>query len=250
MTTPIILAAFGSSKAAKESYETFQQKVQSTFPAHPVYSTITSRTVAGRSSAPYPHPADLLTKLEHQGIKKAVVQSLHLLPAHDFHSFVKTIRQSSITTAIGAPLLTSEDDFKLAAKAILAFDRPAPSTAVLVLGHGTSHPCWAMYASFEKMIQEKLGQQGFFAVIEKSPNSDHIPQRIKDSGFQQVLIVPFFFLLGLHFKRDIMGDDETSWKNRLLNLGLGVSVIEQGIGEIEDIQEIFINHLRHSLSSL
>ncbi len=250
MTIPIILAAFGSSRAAQDSYEKFRQKVQDSFPAHPVYSTITSRTVAGRTAAPYPHPDELLELLVREGVKRAVVQSLHLLPAHDFHSFVSSMKKSSIATTIGSPLLTSEKDFELAAKAILSFARPEASTAILVLAHGTSHPCWAMYASFEKKIQQLLGPQGFFAVIEKSPNSNHIPALIKANGFQKVLVIPFFFLLGLHFKRDIMGEDATSWKNRLQSLDLAVSVIEQGVGELEDIQQIFISHIRNSLTSL
>lgn len=250
MTTPIILAAFGSSKAAQEHYIQFKNKVQKAFPEYPVYSTITSRTVASRSTAPFPHPAELLDQLAGRGVTEAVVQSLHLLPSHDFHSFIKTIRQSTINTIIGMPLLTSEDDFRLSAHGILSFKKPDPSTAILVLAHGTSHPCWAMYANFEKEIKTILGEQGFFGVIEKSPDSSHIPQLIKDKGFSSVLIVPFFFLLGLHFKRDIMGDDTSSWRNQLQALDLSVTSIEYGVGELESIQQIFIHHIRNSLDKL
>lgn len=248
MKQPIILAAFGTTSTALEKYQKIEESVKLQFPDHEVLRSFTSRKVAALSDQASPHPLEIITRLEKEGHKKVTVQSLHLLPAQDFHNFLATLKQSSLTTTIGKPLLHDESDFKRCIDAILPSKPIDQSTAILILAHGTNHPCWAMYSALEKQLINKVGSCGFLGVIEKSPNSDHIPALIKQHGFNRVLIIPFFLILGLHYRRDIMGSDQESWKSRLEAAGLMVDVQETSLAETPGIQEVFCDHIREALS--
>lgn len=248
MKTPIILTAFGSTSRAIDTYKQIEKKVSSQFPNHPIYTSFSSRRISTLSDKSVRRPLDILSQLQGDGAEKAIIQSLHLLPGQDFHNLVVEMKSSPIPVVIGKPLLHDEDDFKKTVSALSKNVPRDPSTAILLLGHGTSHPSWTFYLALEQHLQKKWGQQRtFLGVVEKSPDSDHIPQEIINKGFTKVLVIPFFLILGMHFTRDIVGTSPDSWRAKLNKVGLDTEIIENGLGSNEGIQQIFCNHIKTAL---
>ncbi len=248
MNTPIILTAFGTTSRAIDTYTQVEKKVSSQFPNHPLYTSFSSRRISAISGKSVKRPLEILSQLREEGAEKAIIQSLHLLPGQDFHNLVIDIKSSPIPVTIGKPLLHDEDDFKKTVSALSHNLPKDPSTAILLLGHGTSHPSWTSYLALEQHLQNKWGQQRtFLGVVEKSPNSDHIAQEIVNKGFTNVLVIPFFLILGMHFSRDIVGTSPDSWQSKLTEAGLDTEIVENGLGSNEGIQQIFCNHIKTAL---
>lgn len=248
MNTPIILTAFGTTSRAINTYKQIEKKVSSQFPHHPLYTSFSSRRISSLSDKSIRRPLEILSQLQEDGAEKAIIQSLHLLPGQDFHNLVIEMKSSPVPVIIGKPLLHDEDDFNKTVSALSENLPKDPSTAILLLGHGTSHPSWTFYLALEQYLQKKLGQQRtFLGVVEKSPNSDHIAQEIVNKGFTKVVVIPFFLILGMHFTRDIVGISPDSWHSKLTKAGLDTEIVENGLGSNERIQQIFCNHIKTAL---
>lgn len=248
MNTPIILTAFGTTSRAIDTYKQIEKKISSQFPNHPLHTSFSSRRISTLTDNPIQRPLEILSQLQKGGAEKAIIQSLHLLPGQDFHNLVIEMKSSPIPVVIGKPLLHDEDDFTKTVSA-LSEDLPKdPTTAILLLGHGTSHPSWTFYLALEQYLHEKWGhQRTFLGVVEKSPNSSHIAQKIINKGFTKVMVIPFFLILGIHFTRDIVGTSPDSWHSKLTEAGLDTEIVENGLGSNEGIQQIFCNHIKTAL---
>jgi len=49
---------------------------------------------------------------------------------------------------------------------------------------------------------------------------------------------------GDHAAKDMAGDDKDSWKSQLEALGLDVTVVMRGLGEIPAVQDMYVRHCR------
>jgi sirohydrochlorin cobaltochelatase len=68
--------------------------------------------------------------------------------------------------------------------------------------------------------------------------------RLKAAGARRVTLVPLLFVAGDHANNDIAVD----WKEALEGEGLQVDCRLEGLGEIPEIQDIYIEHIRFSLN--
>ena len=79
--------------------------------------------------------------------------------------------------------------------------------------------------------------------IEGYPTFDTMLARLKSDKAKQVTLVPLMFVAGEHAKYDI----SVEWKENLEEKGLKVLLRIEGLGQIPEIQDIFIDHIRHAL---
>ena len=54
--------------------------------------------------------------------------------------------------------------------------------------------------------------------------------------------MPLLLTAGAHVIRDMTGDREGSWKQRLEAEGFTVEAVPKGLAEYEEIRDIFIEH--------
>ena len=85
---PIVLAAFGTTSKAMDTYSHIDRIIRTAFPDHPVHWAYTSRMVRSHMNAKrranLKTPQQVLAELKRQGHSWAVVQSLHLINGHEF----------------------------------------------------------------------------------------------------------------------------------------------------------------------
>ena len=79
--------------------------------------------------------------------------------------------------------------------------------------------------------------------IEGYPTFDTMLAQLKAGKAKRVTLIPFMFVAGDHAKNDIAGE----WKEMLEKEGFTVSAQLEGLGQIPEIQEIFIDHIRFGL---
>ncbi len=248
MHRPLILTAFGTTPSARATYGHLEKALLKRFPNREILWGYSSRAVTRElkktPSLSIQNTAEILKKLIDAGHTEATIQSLHLIPGHEFHSLYQEVKNlSAIHCHIGLPLLTSEPDYTSVIEILAPTITAYPDHAILVVGHGTRHPVWPVYLALENLLQKRFGTRVMTGTVEHFPSSDHVVDTICNDGFTKVLMIPFFLVAGLHYRRDMMGANANSWKNRLEAKGLEVSSLEEGIGMLDGISDLVIRHI-------
>jgi sirohydrochlorin cobaltochelatase len=249
--TPIVLAAFGTTSRAMDTYSFIDKAVKKAFPEHPVRWAYTSRMVRSHMNtkrrANMKTPQQVLEALGGMGHPWAVVQSLHLINGHEFYRLVDAVRESTVRASIGLPLLTSPGDYQDTAAALRGNGIFAKDAATVLIGHGTDHPAWAAYPALARILESK-GANVHVATIEGDDSDmEATIDAVKRSGARSVHLVPMMLVAGVHLEEDITGDED-SWKSGFESAGLKVSVQTDGMGKHPAIVDIFMRHIREALA--
>lgn len=249
-STPIVLAAFGTTSRALNTYSFIDAAVKRAFPDHPVRWAYTSRMVRShmkkKHRANMKDPLQVLDELAGQGHCWAVVQSMHLICGHEFYRLLDEVRDSRVRTSMGLPLLTSPVDYQQITAAILGNGLPDNGTATVLVGHGTDHPAWTAYPALQQIIQVSRANI-HVATVEGESAMEETIANVMRSGATHVHLVPLMLVAGVHLQEDIAGDED-SWKKAFLDAGLQVTVEENGLGKHPAVVDIFIKHIRDALS--
>ncbi|MGW8194272.1 MAG: sirohydrochlorin cobaltochelatase [Desulforhopalus sp.] len=254
MNIPIIMAAFGTTSSALDTYKHLDRCIRQHFSEKEIHWTCTSKIIAGKlqqqNDFPAIHPEALLHQLNMSGVKSAVVQSLHLFPGREFHSLYRLVEDSPIKGVLGMPILTSPLDYEEVGEFLRPVITARPEQQILVLGHGTNHPCWTGYFSLEKILRQKFHRNIHVGVVEKYPDSNSLVDEIGASGAKAVCIIPLFLVTGMHYRRDIVGDGPQSWTSRLAKHNLSVETIDHGLGLYRGFERLLIRHIEEAEKTL
>ena len=77
-------------------------------------------------------------------------------------------------------------------------------------------------------------------------------EAVKAAGYTNVVLRPLMVVAGDHANNDMAGDDDDSWKSQFEASAAFDSVECQiaGLGEIADIQQLYIAHTKAAVDSL
>jgi sirohydrochlorin cobaltochelatase len=176
------------------------------------------------------------------------VQSLHLLAGHEFIRLVEETQKSPIRTSIGLPLLTSPDDYQALCASLAPLINAHPDQAILLVGHGTDHPAWCAYPALQYFMRRHFGPRVFVGVLEEClPSSKEVIANLRAAGHKKVCIIPLLLVAGMHFHRDLVGESKDSWLNLLAQANISVKIVEQGIGMVPAIGDMFCQHIEDAL---
>jgi sirohydrochlorin cobaltochelatase len=252
MSNHIILTAFGTTTRAKDTYHFLESRIAPKFPdcqIHWSFSSPTVRRGAASTTTPLPSLADIVSELRNPD--KIVIQSLHVLPGHEFDRIVTESHKLPVPTALGMPLLHEPSDFSRVAKGLKDLITASKKEATLILAHGTDHPCRASYPLLQKILHEQIGPRVFFTTIEKpSEPPELIIQKIHEAGYKKVFCIPFLLVAGMHFLKDINGDHQSSWRNLLKAKQIEIDLHERGLAYLDGVDEIFCDHIDAAFGSM
>jgi len=197
-------------------------------------------------------PLDALLKLRAEGYTHIVIQSTNIIDGVEMESLrrdVETVRPFFKEIRVGTPLLYSVED---AEKVVRILGRHLNATAsgkkstkehFVLVGHGTYTPATAAYSQIDYMLKADGLANFHVATIEGYPTFHTMLAQLKAAKAKHVTLVPFMFVAGDHAKNDIAGE----WKDALEKEGFTVNVRLEGLGQMPEIQETFINHIRFGL---
>ena len=112
----IVLAAFGTTTAAFDTYNHFEQKVKERFPGYEIRWAFTSHKVRHKLAQEKGQQLNdlptTLRDLKAAGFNRVAVQSLHLVPGEEWDKKVVQVSRDipGLKVALGKPLLSSEED--------------------------------------------------------------------------------------------------------------------------------------------
>ena len=211
------------------------------------------------------------------GVKNLVVQPTHLMHGAEYDEMCEAVNEYADkfeSVAIAEPLLGEvgadateiNADKEAVATAITteavaaagyddAAAAAADGTAFVFMGHGTSHTAKISYSQMQMTMQTLGYDNVFIGTVEGEPEDtacEAVIEKIKEAGYTKVVLRPLMVVAGDHANNDMAGDDADSWLSQFKAAGCFDSVDTQiaGLGEIADVQQIYIDHTKAAIDSL
>lgn len=258
-----LLVAFGTSmeeaKPALLSIEEAFKKANVSQPILMAYTSDIIRRKLDKLGTPVLSVNAALTKLATEGVSNLTIQSLHVLPAEEYmqleRMIIKFLTKNPNTfqsVKVGYPLLLSKNDMDTVVKAML-YSIPSdlkPEDAILFMAHGNDRGPGdlALYALNEAF--QKNDPLAFVAAVEGAVCFDDVFEKIKASGAKRVWLKPFMIVAGDHARNDLAGEEADSWASLFKSAGIEPMVILEGMGEMHEIQQLFVEHAKNAVVDL
>lgn len=237
--------------------DALNQKAQEEFPELTFKEAYTSRIIIRRLKArgiQKDTPLEALLRLRMEGFTHILVQSSNIIDGVEMESLrrdIEKVQPFFKEIRVGTPLLYSVDDCKTVAN-ILANRFASHSISkgsnnpvhFILVGHGTYTPSTAIYSQMDYIFKANGHKNIHVATIEGYPTFDTILSQLKDLKAKKLTLQPFMFVAGDHAQNDIAKE----WKEQLEEKGYSVTVHIEGLGEISEIQNLFIEHIRFSMT--
>ncbi|MBC2397756.1 sirohydrochlorin cobaltochelatase [Clostridium tetanomorphum] len=252
----ILVVSFGTSyhETRKATIEAIENKIKEDFKDYEVRRAFTSGMIINklkkRDGIFIDNTEEALERLANDGFEDVYVQCLHIMPGEEYDDIKIAVHKYEYKKifkklVLGRPLLYRTDDYF---KAVEALKNQIPERiedhAVVFMGHGSTHHANSSYALFQYVINESGLNNVLIANVEGFPELDVIIPKLKEKNIKEITLMPFMLVAGDHATNDMAGDEEDSWKSILENEGFKVNIYLHGIGENENIQKIFIQHLQ------
>lgn len=257
----LMVVSFGTSynDSRRLTIGAIEQKLEDAFPTWSVRRGFTSQIiidhVKSRDGESIDNVNEALERASANGVKKLVVQPTHLMDGIEYHDLEKELANYADAfdkVALGKPLLTSDKDFEQVAQAIVDAnaDYDDGNTAIVFMGHGTEADSNQVYSTMQAEL-EKLGKKNYYVgTVEATPSVDDVLSAVKKSNYKRVVLEPLMIVAGDHANNDMAGDDEDSWKSLFEAEGYDVECVLRGLGELEPIQNLFVEHAQTAIDSL
>lgn len=245
----IIVSAFGTSTAAKDTYSFFEDKLRGRYPQDEIFWAFSSRKLRNKMTSFDPSwngLAEVLKEVAGKGYSSAVIQSLHIVPGVEFEKILHAAEGSKLNLSIGMPLLSSDIDCCRALDAVSDRIADTQRCITLLVGHGTSQSAaGACYLQFNEYLQKRYPDNVFLAMVEGQPTWSAVVKALKKSRIRKIKFIPFMFVAGEHILYDVLGAHEESWAFQLK--GYEIDHTEKGLGFNEKIIAIYFDHLKDAL---
>lgn len=247
----ILMVHFGTTfdETRGKTIDAINSQVKMTYPNLEVREAYTSRIVMRRLKArgiSKDAPIEALLKLRGEGYTHIIVQSTNIIEGIEMESLRRDVAKVSDffkEIRIGNPLLYSAQDVEEVVESI-AKRHPEKGQLVLV-GHGTYTPATATYAMVDYMFKAKGYARIHVGTIEGYPTFDDLLKMLHRNKEKRITLIPFMFVAGDHAANDIA----VEWKEALEKDGYQVKVILEGMGEIAEIQQLFVSHINFILKN-
>ena len=204
------------------------------------------------------------------GVKNLVIQPTHLMHGAEYDELCAAVNAyadkfESVKIAepllgeVGADATEVNTDKERVAKAVTAAAvaeagyetleaAEADGVAFVFMGHGTSHKAKVTYSQMQTMMNTLGYKNVFIGTVEGEPEEtacENIIEAVHAAGYDKVVLRPLMVVAGDHANNDMADpDDPESWISQFTAAGLFVDIKVQiaGLGRIEDVQAIYVEH--------
>ncbi len=257
----LLVISFGTSfnDSRRLTIGAIEDSLETAFPDYAVRRGFTANIVIDhverRDGMRIDDVTDALNRAADNGVKKLVVQPTHLMDGLEYNDVVDEIAQYSDAfeqVAIGEPLLTSDEDFARVEAAIVHWTKEYDDgeTAICFMGHGTEAESNAVYQKLQGMLTEDGHTNYYIGTVEAAPTVEDVLAAVQAGEYKRVVLEPLMVVSGDHANNDMAGDEEDSWRTIFENAGYEVVCLLRGLGENEDIRQIYVEHAQAAMDSL
>lgn len=247
----LLMVHFGTTYDAtrQKTIDAINEKVCKSFPQYVFAEAYTSRIVMKRLAErgiKKLSPLEAMFKLRSEGYRKLIIQPSFIIDGKEMDMLrhdVERMRPFFDEIRIGTPLLYTVKDAEhvcdILVKRHLADARKREH--VVFVGHGTEGPATAIYSQLDYMLEAQGHANYHVATIEGYPTYETVLAKLKAQKGKKVTLVPLLFVAGDHVSNDI----SVEWKERLEKEDFSVSLAIEGLGEVPEIQDLYIEKVKH-----
>ncbi len=209
------------------------------------------------------------------GVKNLVIQPTHLMHGAEYDELMEVVEAyqgqfemvkvaEPLLGEVGADATVINADKEIVAKALTqaavieaGYDSldsaKEDGTAFVFMGHGTYHTAKVSYTQLQSQM-EALGYDNvFIGTVEGDPEEtscEAVIDAVVQTGYKKVILRPLMVVAGDHANNDMVGEEEDSWLSMFNASGSFDSVEVQivGLGSIEDIQKLYVEHTAKVMS--
>ena len=277
----LLVVSFGTSfnDSRVADIKGIEDALQAAYPDWSVRRAFTAQIIINHVQARDGEKIDNMTQaLERavaNGVKQLVVQPTHLMHGAEYDEMCAAIdayRDKFESVSIAEPLLREvgsdatviNADKEAVAKAITAEAlkdggyeslkaAKEAGVAFVFMGHGTAHVAKVSYSQMSTQMQNLGYDNVFIGTVEGEPEEtacEAVIESVKAAGYTTVVLRPLMVVAGDHANNDMAGSDDDSWKTMFEAAGFTVNCQIAGLGEIADVQALYVAHTKAAIDAL
>ena len=258
--TELLVVSFGTSfnDNRRLTIGAIEEAMEEAFPDYSVRRGFTAQIVIDhiqcRDGEVIDNVTQALERAVDNNVKTLIVQPTHLMDGFEYHDVADEVAQYADAfdkIVMGAPLLTSDEDFRVVAQAMVdaAAQYDDGKTALCFMGHGTEAQSNAVYGKMQKVLTDGGHVNYFVGTVEAEPSLDDVLELVKAGNYEKVILQPMMIVAGDHANNDMAGDDEDTWKTVFEGAGYEVECVLKGLGEYDAIQQLLVSHVKDAIAS-
>lgn len=250
----LMIVSFGTSfDEAMPAIVHIEETCRRAFPEYDFYRAFTSgmiiRKLKKTKNVQIDNPQEVMEKLAAQGYDEVLCQPTHIINGMEYEKMMGMLRpykEQIPVIRVGKPLLTEEEDYRKACQIVMQeLSAPlAKDEAFVLMGHGTEHYANSAYCQFENMLRDLGYENTYVGTVEGFPGLDYVIRRMKIRGIRKVYLMPLMIVAGDHARNDLAGAEADSWDSLLRAEGFETEIFLKGMGEIDGIADLFVEHLQ------
>lgn len=247
----ILIVSFGTSHldTLEKNIAQIERQAGEIFPDYKIYRAFTShmilRKLKKKENLSIFTVQEAMGQMAADGIESVVVQPTHIINGIENDRMLSDVEEYADKfkkIRIGAPLLTSVEDYKKSIHAVMAEAGLKEDEILVLMGHGTDHHANAAYPTLEYTFHSLGYNQVLVGTVEGFPDLTNVMAKLEIAGRKKVVLMPFMVVAGDHAKNDMAGEED-SWKSELKEAGYEVKAIIRGLGEMQGIRNIYMEHI-------
>ena len=262
----IVVMSFGTTFKDTRA-KTIDATVDAIKAAHPNTKVVTAFTshiirdrIQQKEGITYPTPEEALAQLKAEGYTRVALTSLDVIPGMEYNYDVAVYnlyKNNFKKMTLGTPLMYwmgqegQTDEVIQTIKAVQSqFPQVGKEDAVLIMAHGTPDPANAYYSVIQDRIHTLGLKNVFIYTVEGTPNLEQVIPQLKLHGIKHVTMMPFMMVAGDHANNDMAGNEPDSHKSILEKEGFKVDTYLHGLGENQNIRNLFVERANESWDAL
>lgn len=177
---------------------------------------------------------EVLADLRRRDVRRALVATTHVAGGRLQREAAAVVRAAApgfVSLRLAPPLLSTEKDLELVARALDEALPACPERVVALVGHRGAE-CQEAFAGLELALRRR----GRDDLLVDAP--DCLPGRLRERAERAVLLGPFLMALGHHARHDVLGDlcDE------LARGGARVTPWPHPLAELPEVRRLAVSH--------
>lgn len=253
----ILIVSFGTCyhDTREKTIDKIEEDISTNYPDYNIYHAWTSKMIINkllkRDNIIINTVSEAMESIVNDGITQLLVQPTHILNGIEndiMKDDVLAFKNHFSKIRFGDPLLSTDEDNVNVINALMQEHNDLSEDEALVfMGHGTTHYSNSVYAALDYTCKDLGYNNVFFGTVEAYPSVDTLLKHVKAHQPKKIRLVPFMVVAGDHATNDLAGDEEDSWKILFEREGYKVNCVLQGIGELDSIRQIYLEHLEKIL---
>lgn len=198
----ILMVSFGTNHldTMAKTIEVLEKEVAEQYPENPVYRAFTSQLVLTKlkeQGLEFDNMEQALLRMKEDGIRELVVQPTHIIAGIEYEKMLEQLKMYRLEFSeirVGRPLMDQAGDYKEAVEAVLAEERDtigSKDTALLLMGHGTSHRATAVYPTLEYTFHLMGYSNVYVGTVEGYPELEDLEKGFVRNRIKRYVCVRF-----------------------------------------------------------